>query len=132
MKYKGQITLHTEMCCGAWPQFHDDRGLHGDEKQYWNWDWTINFGRDTEIKNLKIWDKDDNLVYDDSWTFCRRSTASNKYYIPCPYEMPPEEWLSIIGHEHLRCEVETDEVLPMTIEERVKNNNEEESNNRRS
>ena len=122
MKYVGQITMHIEMCCGAWPQFHDDRGLHGDNNQYWNWDWTINFGKQTKIDNLKIWDKEGNLLYDDSWTYSRDNTCANQHYIPCPIEMDANEWLNIMysRDSHFVCEVETEEVLPMKTEDRYK------------
>lgn len=118
MKYEGQITLHSEMCCGVWPQFHDNRGLHGDNNQFWDWGWTINFGKKTKIKNMKIWDTKDNLIYDNSWTFDRQKTCSNKNYIPCPKEISVNDWFEIIyTHEHLKCEIEAEEELLAKHEE---------------
>ena len=44
-KYFGEFIIHSEMGCGSWLQFHDNRGLHGEYNQYWNWDWTLNFNK---------------------------------------------------------------------------------------
>jgi len=107
-KYKGQITRMFEQGCGHWPQFHDDRGLI--DGKYWNWDYTINFGRNTEIKNLKIWDEDDNLIYDDSWTFSKPKTTLFGYF-PSPEEIKGEDWMKVMDYRTLRCEMETEEVL---------------------
>ena len=106
MKYTGLITMHFEMGCGQWPQFHDNRGLHGDKNQFWNWDYTINFGKHTKIKRLFIWDDDGVVLYDDPWTFLA-------YYdnIPMPSEINPGYWLRLPWYNNLNCEIETDEVL---------------------
>lgn len=42
-RYVGQIKIHSEMCIGAWIQFHDNRGIHSGDQ--WNWDFTINFSK---------------------------------------------------------------------------------------
>ena len=110
MKYVGQIGVHTEMCCGSWPQFHDDRGLHGDKNQYFNWDWTINFNKNTKIKSLKIYDDKNKLIYNNSWTFDKFHNVGSNYY-PCPKEMPQLEWMTLLPNKHLKCKMETDEVV---------------------
>jgi hypothetical protein len=111
MKYTGELTYHTEMCCGAWPQFHDYRGLHGDEKQYWNWDWTINFGKQTKIKRLTLFDNDGIIHYDGPWTFSRKNTAALNYF-SAPKEIEPIKWWKIIHKKNnLKAEVITDEIV---------------------
>jgi len=106
MKYTGLITMHSEMCCGQWPQFHDNRGLHGDKNQFWNWDYTINFGKHTKIQRLFIWDNDGVILYDGPWNFFA-------YYdqMPMSKEVHPDYWLSLFWNGHMNCEIETDEVL---------------------
>lgn len=78
MIYKGQLAYHTEQGCGAWIQFHDNRGLHGDKKQYWNWDWTINFSNDTKLKNIKVINNDGEEVYNGPWTGIRTTKLECK------------------------------------------------------
>jgi hypothetical protein len=108
MKYSGEITMMSEQGCGAWPQFHDYRGLHGANKEFWSWNWTINFNKDTKIKNLKIWDDDANLIYNDSWSF----GGFNKYHLVYPKEVDSKKWFRILGTDHKKCEIECDEILP--------------------
>lgn len=108
MKYKGDITIMFEQGCECWPQFHDYRGRHGDKLQYWNWDWTINFGKETKIKNLKIWNDKNELIYNNSWTYDCEKTL----FFPSPKELiSVDEWYSKLTYKHYRCELETDEVL---------------------
>jgi hypothetical protein len=109
VKYSGKLACHTEMGCGSWPQFHDDRGLHGDNNQYWNWDWTINFGKKTKIDKLTLYDKDNNVVYDGTWTFDRVKTLNNRCF-SSPKEIEPIEWSEMVSDD-LRAEVETDEIV---------------------
>ena len=109
MLYKGQITIHSEMCCGSWPSFHDDRGLHGDKKQYWNWDWTINFNKKTKIDKITIFDADDNIVYTGSWTFDRTKIMEVNYMV-APKEIELDKWLEYLYKDY-RCEIETDELV---------------------
>ena len=98
MKYAGQLAYHIEMCCGAWPQFHDNRGLHGDKNQYWDWNWTINFQKGIKINNIQIIDNDGNTVYNGPWTYSRKNTSvitngfGNPIYFPSPEEIDPHEW----------------------------------------
>lgn len=109
-KYIGQLQMHAEQGCGLWPQFHDDRGLHGDKKQYWNWDYTINFGKGTKLSRLVIYNENDEVLYDGSWTFCRINTAKAKY-VPCCEELEPIEWFEMV-HNCKRAIVYTDLELP--------------------
>ena len=109
MKYKGQLTMHSEMCCGAWPQFHDDRGLHGENKEYWNWGWTINFSHKTKINNITIFDDDGLVLYNGPWTGDRKKTSDNNYFA-CPKEMGAETWKEFVSKK-LKCIIETDEVV---------------------
>jgi len=109
-KYIGQLKAHSEMCCGAWPQFHDDRGLHGENNEYWNWDYIINFGKDTKIKKLIVFDKDGKEIYNDSWTYDREGTCFSPFYFPTPKEMVCDEWLMVCSKAH-KAIVETDEIL---------------------
>ncbi len=112
MKYKGKITRHIEMCCGHWPQFHDERGLHGDKKQFWNWDWTINFGHKTKIKHLLIWNDDGEVLYDNSWTISHHRSLNISGDFVYPEEVPMQVWGEIMFmNNHLNCELETDEIV---------------------
>ena len=111
MKYTGLLTLHFEQGGGPWPQFHDDRGLHGDEKEYWSWDWTINFGKKTKIESLIMWDKSGEVVYNNSWTFSKENTAENGY-ISSPKEIPAAEWKKLlITRMYYTARIITDEIV---------------------
>lgn len=109
MKYKGQLCLHSEMCCGIWPQFHDDRGLYGDNNEFWSWDWTINFNKHTKLDNIKIFDKYGKVLYNGPWTYSKINTMKNSC-IESPEEIDPEQWLNWLG-DMVHCEIETDELV---------------------
>lgn len=109
-KYKGQLSYHMEMGCGCWPQFHDDRGLHGDNNQYWNWDWTINFQKKCKLDNIKIFDHDGEVVYDGPWTWNRQKTGHAPAYFSCCDEIDTETWIEYCRKGY-RAEIETDLVV---------------------
>ena len=109
-KYKGQLTLHSEMGCGVWAQFHDDRGLHGDKNQYWSWDWTINFNKDS-IERIIIYDEQDRVLYDGPYTYSRiklkeQYKKGNNYPICFPKEIDYDKWFNYCVR-NLRMEIET-------------------------
>lgn len=98
MKYKGKIQMHFEQGCGEWPQFHDDRGRHGDKLQFWNWDYTINFNWKTKLDKLFIYSDDGEVLYDESFSSRNPIQAGAIDYI-------------LKTNNQLNCEIETDEVL---------------------
>ena len=98
--YKGQLVMHSEMGCGMWIQFHDDRGLHGDKKQFWNWDWTINFNKKTKIDHIKILIKGE-IVYEGKFTY---SHSLRGVYMPS--EIEEKEWFKILQTKNV-CEIKT-------------------------
>ena len=98
------------MCCGCWPQFHDDRGLHNGNQ--FNWNYTINFNKNTKIPNLKIFDKDGKVLYNDSWSYSREKTLTQPQYLPSPEEMDLKEWMEIMNMGELKAEITTDQTLP--------------------
>ena len=117
MKYEGQLTIHHEIFVGMWPQFHDDRGLK--DGGQWDWDWTINFNKETNITNIKVWDKDDVLLYDDKLTFdprqnydeCVIEGKSGVFgFLLTPLELTRKQWMELCTHGN-KCEIETDYVV---------------------
>jgi len=102
MVYKGQLAYHTEQGCGGWIQFHDDRGLHGDENQYWNWDWTINFCKDTKLENIQIFNMKDEELYNGPWTSQRGK--------PNPLEIKKED-IMLWAFGKAKVIITTDEIL---------------------
>ena len=117
MKYTGQLEIHYEMGCGCCPQFHDDRGLHGDKKQYWSWAWTINFNKGTKIDKLILLDKQGDEIYNGTWTYSRIRTGKTLSYFPTPEEMSFEQWVTLINKTN-KAIVETDEVVDALKEEK--------------
>lgn len=117
-KYKGQLTAHVEMCCGTWPQFHDDRGLHGDKKQYFSWPWTINFGSKTQIDRLVIYDTDDSVLYEGPWTYSRKNSAEG---FPSPKEIDAIQW-HVLCSRNLRTIIETTEVVEALVKKDTRSN----------
>lgn len=112
MIYEGQITLHREMGCGAWPQFHDDRGLHGDKNQYWNWDWTINFiDKSLKIKKAILFDRFGSKLYEGPLNYSRENSIMTTTHIWCPKEVDRTVWLNHVCHYQCKMIIETDEVL---------------------
>jgi len=109
VKYSGTLSIHYEQGCGSWAQFHDYRGLHGDKNQFYNWDFTINFGKNENLKNIKIFDNDDKIIYDGAWTFSRINTSNNNYFTS-PEEIPAEEWREICSNDY-KCEIEADFII---------------------
>jgi len=107
MKYKGKLNIATEMCCGSWLQFHDDRGLYGDDNQFWSWKWTLNFNKRSKVDSVKIYDKDENIVYSGSFTFDKIDFKTD---IACPKEITIENAYKYFG-ERYNCEIETDELV---------------------
>ncbi len=107
MKYNGQLALHSEQGCGSWVQFHDDRGLYEDNKQYWNWDWTINFDKKSKVNNIQIFNDIGTVVYDGPLTFSRGRHRGHVYY---PNEMEYQDWCSY-SLRQFKCTIETDEVV---------------------
>jgi hypothetical protein len=116
LKYKGQIEFHAEMCCGSWPQFHDDRGLHGDKNQYWNWDWTINFNKKTKLDNLTVYGNDESILYCGTWTFNSKNTLKNGGLVS-PFEIDPEKWMEYV-FKGCKCSIETDELVKALREDK--------------
>ena len=111
-KYTGKITMHFEMGCGHWAQFHDDRGLSGDTNQFWDWSYTINLTK-KKIERLFIYNDDGVVLYDGPWTYDRKNTCNTEYYIPSPKEISGPDWLKIFTHqEYLNCEIETELTVP--------------------
>ena len=108
--------MHTEMCCGAWPQFHDDRGLHGENNEYWNWAWTINFGKKTKLKNITFFDKDGTELYSGPWTYDSKKARGSQYAMVAPKEMSAEAWQELV-YKRLKCTIETDELVDALKEE---------------
>lgn len=98
--YSGTITIHREMGCGTWPQFHDDRGLYGDKNQYWDWDWTINFNDDLEkIDFIKIYDlKSEEVIYCGTLTLDPIHTLFAGIW--CPDEISKNRWMDILNNNH--------------------------------
>lgn len=100
MKYIGQIYMHYEQSCGSWPQFHDKRGCHGPNSEFWSWNYTINFNWKTKIKKLIIWDEDGVLLYDDTFESIYMAQVDTLNRI-------------LSRNIILNCEIETDEILPV-------------------
>lgn len=104
MIYKGELQLHREQGCGSWMQFHDDRGLHGDKKQYWDWHWTINFERNTKLKNIMVTNAKGVEVYNGPWTGIRSMDCGCK-------EVDHHEVMIWLTHGRHTAIITTDEVL---------------------
>jgi hypothetical protein len=119
MKYHGQLAYHIEMCCGCWPQFHDDRGLHGDKNQYWDWNWTINFPKRCFLDNITIFDLEGNEVYSGTWTWDRIKTGKSLTYFSCPSEIDYKEWM-IWCSKGYRATIETDIIVSALKEKESK------------
>lgn len=105
-EYKGQLAYHREMGCGSWPQFHDDRGLHGSKNEYWDWNWTINFQKHCKLDNIKIIDHDGNVVYNGSWTWSRSKTGHAPGYFSSCEEIDTKEWMEYCNKGY-RAEIKT-------------------------
>jgi hypothetical protein len=124
MKYSGELTIHFEQGCGSWPQFHDDRGLNGENNEFWSWDHTINFIGKLFFSNIKIYDNDSNVVYDGPMTFSKSIHRKNiikmkesdsefkltSWDFYSPTELHPLTWKEYCIKKY-RCEIETDLVI---------------------
>lgn len=115
--------------------FHDDRGLHPGPKwdnpaetfQYHSLEWSIWFEK-SHIYMARIFDKENNVIYDGPLTYDRKKTLSCEYQVPfVPKEIETKEWLGYFVSEY-RAELYTNEIamalreqykLPFDINERV-------------
>lgn len=88
-RYVGQMRIHVEMCCGAWIQFHDNKGLNSNGTQ-WSWDFTINFSKLNSFIQYGIIEYK-NKTIKSSLTFSNISEFELLY----PKEIPIEELLLI-------------------------------------
>lgn len=100
-RYSGNLELYFEtgmeqMGC----IFHDDRGLHGENKQFKSLEWAHFFGKYYEYA-IRIFKKDGSIAYEGSLTLDRHKLAKASYSFSfLPEEMPAHEWVEFCDQEH--------------------------------
>lgn len=117
--YSGVLELYFETgmeCMGT--IFHDNRGLHEGvdyadptkKRMYHNLEHTIWFGNKMGIYTIRVFDKQDKIVYEGPLKKDKYAIARHKYaYSFLPQEVPARDWVEWCRQEY-RAELYTNEL----------------------